>query len=100
METALYRITQEALTNVARHAHARNVHVALAVEVGELRLEVQDDGVGLPSGNGTGNRAGIGLIGIRERVHALGGTVTLASGHGTCVKIHLPVPRDGPAAAA
>ena len=93
IETAVYRITQEALTNVARHAHARSVRVALAAEVGELRLEVEDDGVGLPSGNGTSSGAGIGLIGIRERVHALGGTASLASGHGTCLTVRLPVPR-------
>ena len=93
IETAIYRITQEALTNVARHARARRVDVALAVEVGELRLEVQDDGVGVASGSGDGGHAGTGLIGIRERVHALGGTASLASGHGTCLKIRVPVPR-------
>ncbi len=82
IETAVYRIIQEALTNVARHARARRVWVALHGEAHELRLEVRDDGVGLPAVNGAARPTGIGLIGIRERVHALGGTVTLSSSPG------------------
>src|SRR5437762_1101737 len=80
IETALYRIIQEALTNVARHARAKRVWVALTGKGDELRLEVRDDGVGLPADNGASRPSGIGLIGIRERVRALRGTVTLSSG--------------------
>lgn len=97
IETAVYRITQEALTNVARHARARTVRVTLGVEGRELRLEVEDDGVGLPS-TGTGGRStnggGMGLIGIRERVRALGGTLTLGSHDGTRLEVRLPLPAD------
>ena len=82
IETAVYRIIQEALTNVARHAHAKRVWVGLTGRGDELRLEVRDDGVGLPADNGASRPSGIGLIGIRERVRALGGTVSLSSGPG------------------
>lgn len=83
VETAVYRITQEALTNVARHARARSVQVTLGVEGDRLRLEVEDDGVGLRAGRLDGPaRAGVGLIGIRERVRALGGSVQMGPGNG------------------
>jgi len=96
IETALYRIIQEALTNVARHARAKRVWVALTGKGDELRLEVRDDGVGLPADNGASRPSGIGLIGIRERVRALRGTVTLSSGPGggACLRASLPLPRE------
>jgi len=95
-ETALYRIAQEALTNVARHARATRVRVTLTVVDGELRLEIEDDGGGLPqNGNGNGRRAGVGLIGIRERARGLGGTTTVASGRGVLLAVRLPL--DGAA---
>src|SRR5262249_29901316 len=77
LETALYRVAQEALTNVARHAHAKRVRIALAALGEELRLEVEDDGVGLPPSAST--TSGTGLVGIRERVRALGGQLTVTS---------------------
>ena len=94
VETALYRITQEALANVARHARASRVQVTLGCSGDELRLEVADDGAGFPalpeSPNG---RSGIGLIGVRERVRALGGTIALSSRHGARLTVVLPLPR-------
>jgi len=97
IETAVYRIIQEALTNVARHAHAKRVWVGLTARGDELRLEVRDDGVGLPADNGASRPSGIGLIGIRERVRALGGTVSLSSGPGggACLRARVPMPREG-----
>jgi signal transduction histidine kinase len=92
VETALYRITQEALTNVARHAHATRVRVALAAIKGELRLDIEDDGRGLAPENGTPRPLGTGLIGIRERAHALGGTMTISSDKGACVSVRVPLP--------
>ena len=102
IETAVYRIIQEALTNVARHAHATRVWVGLTGDGDELRLEVRDDGVGLPADNGATRPRGIGLIGIRERVRALGGTVSLSSGPdgGACLSASLPLPREGGGAPA
>jgi signal transduction histidine kinase len=99
METALYRITQEALTNVARHARATRVRVALVGRDGGVRLEIEDDGVGLPTRNGSASRPGTGLVGIRERVRALGGTVTISSREGTCLRIAIPLSMEmrGPA---
>ena len=89
IETALYRITQEALTNVARHACAHRVRVMLAVTEGEIRLEIDDDGIGLRTNDGTA-RTGTGLTGIAERVRALDGTLTIASVGGTHLRICIP----------
>ncbi len=91
IETALYRITQEALTNVAKHAGAHRVRVTLARAGGELRLEIVDDGHGLPARAG-GPRPGTGLVGIRERVHALGGTVMVSSESGVRIDVRVPLP--------
>jgi two-component system sensor histidine kinase UhpB len=89
METALYRVAQEALTNVARHARARHVRVALAALGDEVRLEVEDDGVGLPV-NGQA-ATGTGLVGIRERVRALGGQLTVTSRRGVRLSVQVPL---------
>lgn len=91
VETALFRITQEALTNVARHAAANQVHVVLACERQGVRLEVADDGVGLPRANGAPPQ-GVGLIGIRERALALGGTLEITSERGTRLIVRVPLP--------
>ena len=90
IETALYRITQEALTNVAKHAGAHRVRVTLARDGSELRLEIADDGHGLPA-RGGGTPPGTGLVGIRERVHALGGTVTVSSESGVHIDVRVPL---------
>lgn len=75
---ALYRISQEALTNVARHAQASAAHVRLHWPAGSDAIEwsVSDDGIGLPDGDAA-MRRGNGLAGIKERVWAFGGDVTL-----------------------
>src|SRR5213594_2413334 len=92
METALYRITQEALTNAARHARAERVRVALTAIGGELRLEIEDDGVGLAARNGGKPPTGTGLVGIRERVRALGGQLVLHGERGVRVEVRVPLP--------
>src|SRR5439155_644673 len=78
IETALYRITQEALTNVAKHAAAHRVRVTLVREGGELRLEIADDGHGLPAHPG-GTRPGTGLVGRGTASARSTGRSTLAS---------------------
>lgn len=96
-ELALFRALQEALSNVARHAAARTVRVALRSEGGTVVLEVCDDGRGLPPDADAGafERNGhMGLVGMRERIAALGGTVRLAgaSGRGVRLEVRLPEP--------
>jgi signal transduction histidine kinase len=90
IETALFRIAQEALTNVARHARAERVDVSLTRDGDGLRLEVHDHGVGLRSGDGVRTQ-GTGLVGVRERVRALGGTLSITSGGGTRLEVRLPL---------
>jgi signal transduction histidine kinase len=92
VETAVFRIAQEALTNVARHSRASHVDVSLRRDEHSLCLQVQDHGIGLPAGDGPKSR-GTGLVGIRERVRALGGTFALSSGSGTRLEVRLPLPR-------
>ena len=75
--TACYRIAQEALTNVARHARAKNVWVELRWGGREIQLDVRDDGAGFDAGAG-----GLGLVGMRERAEMLGGRVEVESRRG------------------
>lgn len=94
IEVCAYRIVQEALTNVARHSAATACTVSLNGGDGLLRIVVEDNGVGLPAPtHGTNGRRGVGLIGMRERAQALGGTLQVASrpGGGTRVAVSLPL---------
>ncbi|WP_079320559.1 sensor histidine kinase [Microbispora sp. GKU 823] len=95
VEVAVYRIVQEALTNVRRHARATRVRVELRREPAALRLLIADDGVGLPPER----RSGVGLTSMRERTAELGGIclVTGEPGAGTTVEVVLPVPATGAA---
>ena len=90
-KTALYRVVQECLTNVARHSKAKNVNIELLVSPKLLTLKVEDDGIGLP--NPIPKSGGLGFRNIRERMSIYGGDVTLsrpASG-GTRIDISLPL---------
>nr|WP_062339404.1 sensor histidine kinase [Herbidospora sakaeratensis] len=89
VEVAVYRITQEALTNVRRHAGATRVRVELRREPGTLRLVIADDGAGLAPDR----RPGVGLLSMRERAAELGGFcgVTGRPGEGTTVVVELPL---------
>ena len=90
----VYRIVQEALANVLRHAGASRVDVALRTEGGALVLEVSDNGRGITEDQITSARS-LGLTGIRERAELLGGTVAIAgsSGTGTRLSVSLPIQR-------
>lgn len=90
--TALFRILQESLSNVVRHAHASFVRVTLRLEAGTLRMIVSDNGIGLPPG-GAAKLGSFGLIGIEERIHILGGTFAISSapGKGTTITVCVPV---------
>ncbi len=89
--TALYRIAQEALTNVVRHAGATRVAVRLRVDLDELVLQVEDDGRGLPAL--AGGPRGLGTLGMQERALRLGGELTLGRGPrgGALVTARVPV---------
>jgi signal transduction histidine kinase len=93
VETAVYRIVQEAMTNVIRHARAKNVGVVIERHSNLLRVGVEDDGEGFdPMGvSGSGH---LGLVGMRERAELLGGVMRIDSlaGTGTTVTIEIPFP--------
>jgi signal transduction histidine kinase len=98
VDVAGYRIVQEALTNVVRHADARSVRVALAYEDDGVALQIDDDGRGLarPPGGTNGsasNGGGHGLAGMRERAALLGGSVEAGPrpGGGFRVRARLPL---------
>ncbi len=111
IETALYRIVQESLTNTARHANARKVCITLKEEVDEVYATISDDGCGfdiqalqktsvqergsgLESGSGLGR--GLGLIGMQERAVLLDGSLEITShpGQGTTVEVRIPIQLD------
>ena len=96
--TAIFRIVQEALTNVMRHAAASRVNVSLKKKDRTVVVEVIDNGIGIPEGRITGSKS-LGLIGIRERVRLLGGEAVIRGkrGGGTLVRVTLP---DGEGASA
>ena len=99
--TAMFRVFQEAITNVARHAQASAIRVSLQPENGHVVLEVEDDGKGISS-DAIGDPQSLGLLGMSERASALGGRVEVAPGNprGTRVTLRLPqrgVPETTPA---
>lgn len=90
--TCLYRVVQEALTNCARHADAHEIRIALATGGGRLSLTVEDDGRGLAAFDHANPAAGLGLIGIEERVRELGGTLAIRSQAGKGTRLHASIP--------
>ena len=90
--TALFRIYQEILTNVMRHAQATNIRVHYNISAGWLVLEVRDNGQGISDSN-LANRNSLGLLGMRERAAQWGGDVSIvgAEGKGTTVTVRLPL---------
>jgi PAS domain S-box-containing protein len=98
---ALYRMVQEALTNIARHARASEVRVELRRQSGEVLLTVQDNGVGF-SEKEISREGSHGLMGIRERAHMLGGQLQVGNmaGGGGRLEVRLPIEADPSDAAA
>ena len=91
VETALYRIVQESLTNVVKHARARRVSILLARKEGAVKAVVEDDGQGFDAAEQTGD--GYGLVGMRERLALLGGRLEVESTRdaGTTIAAEVPV---------
>jgi signal transduction histidine kinase len=91
LETALFRVTQEALTNVAAHAEAKRVEIRVAIsDRNTLELCIADNGVGFDPSE---RSSGLGLLGMRERITMLGGqfAVTSAPGEGTTIRVTAPI---------
>jgi signal transduction histidine kinase len=91
IETAIYRIVQEALTNIVKHSHAQRVSVLLTRADGRIKAVIEDDGQGFDPGADMGG--GVGLIGMRERIELLDGTLAVESSatSGTTVAVEVPV---------
>jgi signal transduction histidine kinase len=90
-ETHLFRIAQEALTNIARHAEAQSVTIQLLREGNMIRLSIRDDGKGLPQENSE-SPSSLGMVGMRARARQCGGELTVSSiePHGVCVELSVP----------
>ncbi len=89
-ELVVYRLVQEAITNISKHAHARNVWLSLVVNGGEVAVTVRDDGVGFDTGAPAGSA--FGLVGMRYRVEAEQGRLSVQSapGQGSLIRMTLP----------
>jgi signal transduction histidine kinase len=97
VEIALFRVLQESLTNVHRHSRATSAEIKVESDAEQITMEVRDHGDGMPSRvlqqlQGDGTKLGVGLAGMRERVHELGGSFDVDSdGHGTTVRARVPL---------
>lgn len=94
---AAFRIVQESLTNIARHAQARSVSIHLSCDATNLRFSVQDDGRGFDPGSARLNGNGLGLFGMQERAAIAGGNLRInsAPGKGTRLEVDLPLDSEG-----
>ena len=96
VETALFRIVQEAITNIASHARAESAYISLEFKEKSVSVQVEDDGIGFDFSGGFSSASvghGAGLLGMRERAELLGGTLTINTepGGGTRVSVEIPV---------
>ncbi|RJG03328.1 PAS domain S-box protein [Noviherbaspirillum sedimenti] len=91
--TALFRVLQESLTNIVRHAKASHVHITICAEAGQLVMTIADDGIGIALNQRRKKRT-FGLVGIEERIKAIGGTfaVDSAPGKGATLTFAIPLP--------
>lgn len=97
-KTAIFRAVQEAIVNVARHAQAESVLIQGSSDEAHVRIEIEDDGLGFDpetAVEGAGSLRGIGLLGMRERIEILGGTLTVDSEPGDGTRIVMTVPVGG-----
>ncbi len=93
--TAIFRIAQECLTNVARHAEATHVQFQCTEQNGWLELVVEDNGRGITGGSTLGESKGFGILGMRERVTLLGGRFTMESQNGAGTRVEVAIPFSG-----
>jgi two-component system sensor histidine kinase UhpB len=100
LETALFRVIQEAVNNIIRHSKAENASIELVVDDSTIAVDVEDDGIGFVTDNMFEIREsgqGLGLLGMQERVSLLGGTMSINSqpANGTHLAIRVPLDRKG-----
>lgn len=100
LERTIYRLVQEALSNVAKHARAERVRLRVSERDGQVEVVVADDGVGFDPDGAESAEGGFGLLGMRERVAMAGGRMEIdsAPGRGATMRALLPARRDDPAA--
>ena len=91
-DTAVFRIVQEALTNIARHARASKASISMEIVKGMLDVKIRDNGIGLAESERYKHDS-FGLIGMQERAQYLGGWLSICSqpGEGTCLTLHIPL---------
>jgi PAS domain S-box-containing protein len=103
-ETALFRVLQESVTNAHRHSRSATIHISLRYAAGVATLMVSDRGVGFRQPPDSVETLGVGIPGMRERLHSLGGEIAIVSGsRGTRIRAVLPcraIPSSGPGARA
>jgi signal transduction histidine kinase len=92
VETAVYRLVQESITNIGKHANAQRVVIEVEEHAGFLHCRIRDDGVGVKAPQLPGK--GLGLIGIRERLQVLGGTLTMDSAPGRGTELQATIPLE------
>jgi signal transduction histidine kinase len=92
IEAAIYRVVQEALHNVAKHAQAKSVTIQVTRDAGVVRVTVEDDGVGFSGRSSSSRGHSFGLAGIKERIGSLGGTVRVHSAKGKGTRLEVTVP--------
>ncbi len=102
VETTLFRVVQESLTNVHRHSESPIARIRLSRRATEVKLEITDKGQGMPtktlhSGNQNSGQLGVGIMGMRERARQLGGRLEIdSSRRGTTVQVVVPNPKVVP----
>ena len=96
LETAIFRVVQEALNNAVRHAQAKNLEITLNFKKDSIRIAVKDDGIGFDVQKVENSRDwphGLGLLGMRERIELVNGSLSIKSspGHGTEIIMDIPL---------
>ena len=102
VEIALFRVLQESLTNVHRHSRAKSAEISVDADAEQVTIEIRDHGRGMPPHiirqiEAETSKLGVGLAGMRERIHELGGSFTVSSSdRGTTVRASIPLGIDHP----
>jgi signal transduction histidine kinase len=96
VETVLYRVVQEALNNISKHARAKSVRIRFHISDKMVRCSIFDDGVGFNAAGGEASPTsqGLGLLGMREKLQPLGGALKIESAPGQGTKLFITVPRE------